>query len=158
MGITGIYSRVGGRGEPAERGELTAEEAAGMICAKCELGFTLDLVSLHCFIVGSFCILVSRILMQCRCLLSKELPYAMHMVSSLMNLLSISGGSLERRPLCLVEVFMMVCKPSMYAVAVNSTLLLFFEILLMSWWRFFLYAVCKDCRYHYLGTGFNSSQ
>ncbi len=49
MGITGIYSGVGGRGEPAERGELTAEEAAGMICAKCELGFTLDLVSVHCW-------------------------------------------------------------------------------------------------------------
>lgn len=47
-------------------------------------------------------------------------------VSSLKNLLSISGGSLERRPWCLVEVFRMVCKPSMYAVAVNSTLLLFF--------------------------------
>jgi hypothetical protein len=42
VGITGIYSGVGGRGEPAERGELTAEEATGMICAKCELRESLE--------------------------------------------------------------------------------------------------------------------
>jgi hypothetical protein len=42
VGITGIYSGVGGRGEPAERGEFTAEEAAGMMCAKCELRESLE--------------------------------------------------------------------------------------------------------------------
>jgi hypothetical protein len=77
VGITGIYSGVGGRGEPAERGELTAEEAAGMICAKCELGFTLDLVSLHCW-KSWYPVFYNFDAMQV-CLLSKEFPHAMHM-------------------------------------------------------------------------------